>query len=162
MPLKFLGNHKLELVSKDFADDPTLETNYIQRYEFSSCLIENSDFLQTSFSHINTEKAMKYEEFDVCKINDYGKKQDRVLGINYDKILNKPPRTSTFNFLKIFTGPGTKNPSKEMKYITNIRILSEDTFVIEYKHPEEKVKYIKYIAKPNEIYYIVDKVKYLL
>lgn len=162
MPLKFLTNHKLELVSKNFADDPTQETNYNQRFEYSAGYIENSDFLQASFSNISTNQATKYEEFDVAKINDYGNKQERVLGINFESIYNKPPRDSGFNLLKFFKGPGTKNPVREMRYVTYIKILSEDTFVIEYKEPESKVRYLKYVAKPNEIYYIVNKMKYLL
>ena len=85
MELKYLSTYELDLFRKKFADLPNypeMSQSYILNLSESSykSKSEENDSLQEYIFNENT--AGVYQEFDVVKINKFGNKQERTLGID--------------------------------------------------------------------------------
>jgi hypothetical protein len=97
--------------------------------------------------------AFQYRSYDVVKIKKYGAKQERVLGIDKDRIANMPPTLNTKKH-------SAKRPSRFIRDVTRITDLENKPkqFIIEYSDG----KTYTYEAKtPQLAREIVGKISYL-
>eukprot|EP01062_Namystynia_karyoxenos_P051926 TRINITY_DN4111_c2_g1_i1.p1 TRINITY_DN4111_c2_g1~~TRINITY_DN4111_c2_g1_i1.p1 ORF type:complete len:579 (+),score=192.49 TRINITY_DN4111_c2_g1_i1:98-1738(+) len=102
-------------------------------------------------------KASRYTEYDVVKINKYGSRQDRVLGVDRDKI---------YNMMRGVKAEKTKNPERSITDIQVVRYGFQDRpcyFEIDYrpgvcKSGRDQIE----CASAHEAHEIVTKVRFLL
>ena len=107
-------------------------------------------------------KMMGYVEYLVKKTNKYGKRQDRVLGIDGDRIYNKLPEGGGFmRFLSV------KNESRPMSTVVEakfVKIQGPCAFQIIFHHDDSNLMIaVDYEAKsPQECVEIVDRITYIV
>eukprot|EP01027_Heterolobosea_sp_BB2_P009512 GEZU01014007.1.p1 GENE.GEZU01014007.1~~GEZU01014007.1.p1 ORF type:complete len:256 (-),score=103.62 GEZU01014007.1:118-885(-) len=110
---------------------------------------------EKSFFFTN-ETASQYKEFEVIKVNKYSQRQERILGINKDKLYNMIPKTNK----------KTKNPERSIDDIVAVKINEEKPchFTIEFNIDRGRdTETLYYEARTNyEAGYIVAKIKYLM
>ena len=98
LPMSEVNLIKLEmiiLVAKPFRDVPKV---FSRENTINETYIQNSELANQP---LNEMQASKYEEFILIKINDKGKRQDRMLGIDQSKIynINLKSRNQTLNMI---------------------------------------------------------------
>eukprot|EP00755_Sulcionema_specki_P008640 Sspe_Gene.41521::Locus_20079_Transcript_1_1_Confidence_1.000_Length_1750::g.41521::m.41521/K20410/MAPKAP1, SIN1; target of rapamycin complex 2 subunit MAPKAP1 len=98
--------------------------------------------------------ASRYTEYKVIKINKYGARQERILGIDREKIYNSMP---TKKMQK------TKNPERSISDITHIRLFEDkpNYCEIEYRNNRSGKDQIE-CQNQMEAHEITSKVRYLL
>ena len=79
----------------------------------------SSDFGGYFFSEFTVSQ---YVEYDVVKINKYGMRQHRKLGIDREKLYNSAPSKSGFSFRK---KGSTKQPQRSIRDIVDLYIVQE-------------------------------------
>lgn len=169
MPLKNLKNNKLKFKRKVFADDPNPNNlDLIDDDAYTVKSLGNSEPLDPTTILMNEVQASKYEEFEVVKINNRGKRQIRLLGIDQFKIYNRTKERDNgiTTFFSIFsTGNGAKNPERLIETIKDLHFNkgSVTQFYIECIEENLKVKKLTYEVKDSKIAsYIFAKLNYLM
>lgn len=69
-----------------------------------------------SFKRLDEEEAKTYQQFDVVKVNKFGVRQDRVIGVDGERIYNMRPSSEIGK---------TKNPERSISDIELIRDFRE-------------------------------------
>ncbi len=168
MELKYLSTYELDLYSKKFADVPNLSEisqsyrlNLSENSRKSKLNEDNNNYNEYIF---NETTAGVYQEFEVIKINKYGNRQERTLGIDMYNLYNDMPKnkkngSGLFNFHS-----KTKKPLRKIKDIKACDILDNKMFYFDVKDEEDKeIKRIVYEVKNNNIRNeIVAKLKFLI
>ncbi|EAR88934.2 hypothetical protein TTHERM_00550880 (macronuclear) [Tetrahymena thermophila SB210] len=153
---------KIRIKKKEWADTPRITNQQVQYAPNLPAQILQSE-------PISNMNLVKYEEFNVIKINDKKKRQERVLGIDQHKILNinKRIQQQDIGFLnKIFVNPqtGTKNPSRKIEDIQFIQELENNIVIMKVKDPDQQYeKTLKYeIANSEDRRKIIKKIEGLM
>jgi len=96
--------------------------------------------------------AFQYQTYDVVKLKKYGTKQERVLGIDRDRITNMPPTNAKKN---------AKRPSRFVRDVKNVSELENKPkqFIIEYSDGKTYIYEAKSTLLAHEI---VGKISYLV
>lgn len=96
MELKYLSTYELDLYTKKFADVPNLlemsqsyRLNLSENSRKSKLNDENNNYNEYIFTE---STAGVYQEFEVIKINKYGNRQERTLGIDMYNLYNDIPK----------------------------------------------------------------------
>ena len=168
MELKYLSTYELDLFRKKFADLPNypeMSQSYILNLSENSykSKSEDNDSLQEYIFNENT--AGVYQEFDVVKINKFGNKQERTLGIDMYNLYNDMPKnkkntSGLFNFHS-----KTKKPLRKIKDIQECGVISDNSFFIIICDSDENngIRELKYEVKNKNIRNeILAKINYLL
>jgi hypothetical protein len=82
-------------------------------------------------------QAVQYEEFDVVKVNKFGHRQERRLGIDGDKMYNMLPHRTTGFFVQ---KAKTKHPTRSISDIVNVYVVPDvvpPSFMIEIRGTKE-------------------------
>ncbi|KAL4482503.1 hypothetical protein ABPG72_001479 [Tetrahymena utriculariae] len=143
------NSKKIRIKKKEWADTPRITNQQVQYAPNLPAQILQSE-------PISNMNLVKYEEFNVIKINDKKKRQERVLGIDQHKILNinKRIQQQDIGFLnKIFVNPqtGTKNPSRKIEDIQFIQELENNIVIMKVKDPDQQYeKILKYEITNHE------------
>ncbi|KAL4463266.1 hypothetical protein ABPG74_007267 [Tetrahymena malaccensis] len=156
------NSKKIRIKKKEWADTPRITNQQVQYAPNLPAQILQSE-------PISNMNLVKYEEFNVIKINDKKKRQERVLGIDQHKILNinKRIQQQDIGFLnKIFVNPqtGTKNPSRKIEDIQFIQELENNIVIMKVKDPDQQYeKILKYeISNHEDRRKIVKKIEGLM
>jgi len=172
MPIKTLKNRlkgtkfELEFVRKQFADEPTekrKQSDYIIR--------ERSVTVDHDAPLYNEVSANRYEDFEVIKINESGKRQVRIMGIdgfkiyNYTKKYKEEPQgggMADMLFNTLFSSKfGTMKPERLLTDVIDIKLINATTFQLEVKE-DGVIKYVDYeVEHKKYANQIVAKIKYL-
>ncbi len=125
-------------------------------------------------SHIlhNPVSANRYEEYEVIKINESGKRQVRIMGIdgfkiyNYTKKYKEEPQggggmADMFLNMAGISKFGTMKPERLLADVLNIKLINPTTFQLEVKE-DGTIRYVDYEVEDKKIAsQIVAKIKYL-
>lgn len=140
---KTIRNAQLEelILRRTVEDYSQMEPNSSQ----STVTVNEKNFF------FSKETAVQYKEFEVVKVNKYSVRQERILGIDGNKIYNMKPKTSK----------KTKNPERGVDDIVSVRSIEEKprSFGIVFHDGETLFYEAKTIHQAG---YIVAKLKYLL
>ncbi|CAD8054022.1 unnamed protein product [Paramecium primaurelia] len=125
MPIAQLQNKKIQIKQKTWADQAEPQFNNSQRRD---TITEQDDYVDAPLNHI---QAFKYEKFTVVKINERGKRQDRILGIDQFRIYNMNKKENLGLFERILTNKntGTKFPERLIEDIVDIRIANQFLYI---------------------------------
>ncbi len=166
MELKYLSTYELDLYSKKFADVPNLSEisqsyrlNLSENSRKSKLNEDNNNYNEYIF---NETTAGVYQEFEVIKINKYGNRQERTLGIDMYNLYNDMPKkngSGLFNFHS-----KTKKPLRKIKDITECGIISDISFFINiFDNDTNIIRELKYEVKNKNIRNeIIAKINYLI
>ena len=166
MELKYLSTYELDLYTKKFADVPNLSQisqsyrlNLSENSRKSKLNEDNNNYNEYIF---NETTAGVYQEFEVIKINKYGNRQERTLGIDMYNLYNDMPKkngSGLFNFHS-----KTKKPLRKIKDITECGIISDKSFFINiFDNDSNIIRELKYEVKNNNIRNeILAKINYLI
>jgi len=172
MPIKTLKNRikgtkfELEFVRKQFADEPTEK-----RKQSDYMIRERSVTVDHDAPLYNEVSANRYEDFEVIKINESGKRQVRIMGIdgfkiyNYTKKYKEEPQgggMADMLFNTLFSSKfGTMKPERLLTDVIDIKLLNSTTFQLEVKE-DGVIKYVDYeVENKKHANQIVAKIKYL-
>jgi len=112
------------------------------------------------FENFMISDATQYKVYDVIKINKYGHRQERVMGIERDKIYNQIPKRDK-GFLPSRT---TKKTVRYIEDVDKVEIMEDNPthFRIEFSEGNTKTHTTHYEAKSKrEAAEIVARIKYL-
>ncbi|CAD8051212.1 unnamed protein product [Paramecium sonneborni] len=125
MPVAQLQNKKLQIKQKTWADQAEQQSINTQRRD---TITEQEDYVDAPLNHI---QAFKYEKFTVVKINERGKRQDRILGIDQFRIYNMNKKENLGLFERILNNKntGTKFPERLIEDIVDIRIANQFLYI---------------------------------
>ncbi|CAD8159155.1 unnamed protein product [Paramecium octaurelia] len=125
MPVAQLQNKKIQIKQKTWADQAEQQTVNTQRRD---TITEQDDYVDAPLNHI---QAFKYEKFTVVKINERGKRQDRILGIDQFRIYNMNKKENLGLFERMLTNKitGTKFPERLIEDIVDIRIANQFLYI---------------------------------
>ena len=168
MELKYLSTYELDLYTKKFADVPNLlemsqsyRLNLSENSRKSKLNDENNNYNEYIFTE---STAGVYQEFEVIKINKYGNRQERTLGIDMYNLYNDMPKnkkntSGLFNFHS-----KTKKPLRKIKDITQCGIISDKSFFINiFDNDSNIIRELKYEVKNKNIRNeIIAKINYLI
>ena len=105
---------------------------------------------QNSFRGVDEQEAQMYRQFEVIKINKFGKAQERVLGIDADRIYNMKPGSEVGK---------TKNPERSIKDIIDIKTFPDPCYCeVEYRGVDTDKIHCRSAA---ECYHLVEKLRVL-
>ncbi|CAK71252.1 unnamed protein product (macronuclear) [Paramecium tetraurelia] len=125
MPVAQLQNKKVQIKQKTWADQAEQQFVNSQRRD---TITEHDDYVDAPLNHI---QAFKYEKFTVVKINERGKRQDRILGIDQFRIYNMNKKENLGLFERILNNKnsGTKFPQRLIEDIVDIRIAHQFLYI---------------------------------
>ncbi|CAD8134417.1 unnamed protein product [Paramecium octaurelia] len=125
MPVVQLQNKKIQIKQKTWADQAEQQFVNSQRRD---TITKHDDHADAPLNHI---QAFKYEKFTVVKINERGKRQDRILGIDQFRIYNMNKKENLGLFERILNNKnsGTKFPQRLIEDIVDIRIAHQFLYI---------------------------------
>ena len=123
-----LETNTIFIKAKKFIDDT--ETDHKQRKPLRSLTIFQQSEPSSPPLPIGLQEASEYQEFSVVKVNSMGFQQERVLGIDQNKIYNYDPEVRAHrkraSFLsQIFGADQTTGTKKPFRLISDIKEVKE-------------------------------------
>ncbi|CAH0479681.1 unnamed protein product [Peronospora belbahrii] len=155
--LRPLNLHEVTLATKIFADAPQISTPAPSAVEDTANVDSRSRPPPETFMFNDVTAAM-FKEWHVIKKNKYGKKQQRMLGIDLNKIYNRKVGERV-----ITSSKSTKIAERPMSGVVWVRFNQDPSeFQIYFKDSIEEIITDYTADSPYECAEIVAKLKYIL
>ncbi|CAH0492207.1 unnamed protein product [Peronospora farinosa] len=155
--LRPLNLHEVTLATKIFADAPQISAPAPSAVEDTANVDSRSRPPPETFMFNDVTAAM-FKEWHIIKKNKYGKKQQRMLGIDLNKIYNRKVGERV-----ITSGKSTKIAERPMSGVVWVRFNQDPSeFQIYFKDSIEEIITDYTANSPYECAEIVAKLKYIL
>ncbi|CAI5726826.1 unnamed protein product [Hyaloperonospora brassicae] len=155
--LRPLNLHEVTLATKIFADAPQISAPAPSAMEKTTNVDSRSRPPPETFMFNDVTAAM-FKEWHIIKKNKYGKKQQRMLGIDLNKIYNRKVGERV-----ITSGKSTKIAERPMSGVVWVRFNQDPSeFQIYFKDSIEEIITDYTADSPYECAEIVAKLKYIL
>ncbi|DBA01184.1 TPA: hypothetical protein N0F65_002319 [Lagenidium giganteum] len=155
--LKPLGLHEATLATKQYADAPQVPVTVNNMIDDAA----NTDGRQRPPPEtfmFNDVTAAMFKEWHVVKKNKYGKRQQRMLGVDLNKIYNRKVGERVIKSIKT-----TKIAERPISSVAWVRFMQDPSdFQIYYKDNIEEIVTDYTADSPYECAEIVAKLKYIL
>lgn len=156
--LRPLNLHEVTLATKIFADAPQIQAPAAPSAVEETPNVNSRARPPPETFMFNDVTAAMFKEWHVIKKNKYGKKQQRMLGIDLNKIYNRKVGERV-----VISGKSTKIPDRPMAGVVWVRFNQDPSeFQIYFKDSIEEIITDYTADSPYECAEIVAKLKYIL